>query len=378
MKIAYIGIKGLPSKGGAERVVEAIVRRLASQHDLTVYCSQHYTTPGTSIPGVRLIRLPCFTGKYSHMTSFDFLAAWHAVLHGDYDLIHLHTIEASFVLPILRSRYKVITTAHARHSAVKVNPLNRVSDKWGPVSTTLMSLMEIPYATLSNAMTSVSEQNARELSQSFHKRVRYIPNGVDREPEVNLDAARAILDRYQIKEGSYLIFAAGRIMASKGGHLLVEALESVPTHYRLVMIGDSANADGYSRGDNSHSDRKVILIPFIADKTSLLGLLKLSHLFIFPSVREAMSMMLLEAASVGVPILCSDIPGNTAVLPEHALYFRSQDVQDLREKLEWALGHAEEMRALGEKAQEHVLKNYSWDEIVLQYDRLYAEVGRIG
>jgi glycosyltransferase involved in cell wall biosynthesis len=374
LKIAYIGIKGLPSKGGAERVVEAIVRRLAAKHDLRVYCSKHYTAPEARIPGVKLIRLPCFTGKYTHMTSFDFLAAWHAVLHGDYDLIHLHCIEASFVLPILRSKYKVITTAHGRHNASPVMNRDGVPDKWGTIPTAIMNLMEIPYAVLSSAMTSVSETNASELSNRFHKPVRFIPNGVDREPDVDLEAARAILNRYKIEEGSYLFFATSRVLRSKGGLLLQQALEGLPTDYRLIMVGDQINGVSNTKNRNPNTRQESIYLPFIGDKATLMGLLKLSRLFIFPSSREAMSMMLLEAASVGVPIVCSDIPGNVAILADRALYFSNQDVEDLQKKISWAIGHPEEMAILGERAQAQVKQKFLWDGIVNQYDRLYEEV----
>ena len=51
MKIAYIGIKGLPAKGGVERVVEAIVDRLREKNELTVYCNSRYTPEGTESPG---------------------------------------------------------------------------------------------------------------------------------------------------------------------------------------------------------------------------------------------------------------------------------------------------------------------------------------
>ena len=36
-KIAFMGVKGLPSKGGAERVVEAIVSSLKDDLDIYVY-----------------------------------------------------------------------------------------------------------------------------------------------------------------------------------------------------------------------------------------------------------------------------------------------------------------------------------------------------
>jgi len=85
-------------------------------------------------------------------------------------------------------------------------------------------------------------------------------------------------------------------------------------------------------------------------------------------------MMLLEAASVGTPILCSDIPENVTVLPEQALFFVSANTTDLQEKLAWALEHPTEMTQLGQAAQTWVQKTYDWQEIVQQYEQLYQEV----
>ena len=86
-------------------------------------------------------------------------------------------------------------------------------------------------------------------------------------------------------------------------------------------------------------------------------------------------MMLLEAASLGAPIVCSDIPANTAVLPEQALYFRSGDADDLADKMRWALEHPMEMPRLGQQAQSWVRASFSWDQIAEQYDQLYQNLG---
>ena len=113
MRIAYLGIKGLPSRGGAERVVEALVTRMpALGIKPIVYCDQQYTPAGFSLRGVELIRRPALPGKYLRSTSLDLFAALHAVSVGRYDLIHLHNAEAGFVLPLLRSRYCVVSTSH--------------------------------------------------------------------------------------------------------------------------------------------------------------------------------------------------------------------------------------------------------------------------
>jgi glycosyltransferase involved in cell wall biosynthesis len=308
------------------------------------------------------------------MTSLDFLAAWHALLVGDYDLVHLHNIEACFILPILRLKYKVISTAHARHYISSAYDRHYFPDKWGWFSTILMHLMEFPYAGLSNALTSVSQRNAIDLDNRFHRSITYVPNGVDLDPQVDLDSARSILDSHQLTAGEYVIFATGRMIPFKGAHLLLEALDGFDRNYRLLMVGDLTNSADYEQKLRKLSDGRVIYIPFLNERAILLGLLQLSRLFIFPSTQEAMSMMLLEAASIGVPILCSNIPGNVAVLPEQALHFLSRDVNDLREKLSWALDHRKEMKALGLKAQAHVQQNFSWDQIAKQYNHLYQEV----
>lgn len=86
MKIAYLGSKGLPSKSGTERVLEAIVLRLASQHELTIYCDSQYTPSNYHVPGVRLIRIPSIPGKHLRATVLFLLSAIHALLFGRYDL----------------------------------------------------------------------------------------------------------------------------------------------------------------------------------------------------------------------------------------------------------------------------------------------------
>jgi hypothetical protein len=113
MKIAYMGIKGLPSKAGADRVVEAIFSRLDKEkHELTVYCSSRVVAPDTQVPGVRLIRIPVLKGKLLHAVSLFFFSALHALCFGDYDLVHLHQAEGGVVIPLLRLRFKVIGTSH--------------------------------------------------------------------------------------------------------------------------------------------------------------------------------------------------------------------------------------------------------------------------
>ena len=365
IKVAYLGIKGLPSKGGAERVVEAIVGQLASQIQPTVYCGRDYTPADYRALPVRLIRLPTLPGKHLRPLSLFVLSALHALLRGDYDVVHLHNAEACFMAPLLRLRFRVLATSHGQAYA---------RGKWGPGARFLISLSDYFFIRVPHAVTSVSHPLARLYRSRYGREVRYLPNGVDRYPVTDVPAARATLSAHGV-QGPYLIFVAGRIDPTKGCHLLIEAFQRVQTDWPLVVVGDSGTVPAYGEELRRLADSRVRFIPFVASKAEILGLMEQAQLLIFPSLVEAMSMVLLEAASLGVPLVASDIPENTSILKEpHCLYFRSGEVGDLAQKLVYALAHPAAMQARGQAARLWVQRRFSWETIAGQYAELYREL----
>jgi len=364
MRIAYLGSKGLPSKSGTERVVEAIVSRLTDDHDISVYCDSRYTPKGTKVEGVHLIRIFTLKGKHTQATSLFFLSALHALLC-QYDVIHVHGVDACFILPILRLKYRVISTAHGTWGRL-------MRDKWGKVAQFLLRLMEYPFVYLSNYATSVSCPDADYLKARYKRNVIYIPNGVDDGIQFNLKKAGNKLLQVSLEPENYLMFAAGRIDPTKGCHLVLEALNHLGNSYKLAIVADLNQVPSYSDHLREIADKKqVVFIPPISDRELLFGMVKLARLFIFPSTHEGMSMMLLEAASLQAAIICSDIPENKIVMQDNVLYFRSGNVIDLADKIQWALDHPDEMSSLGQKASTHVKDTLTWEKIAKQYEEIY-------
>lgn len=367
MKIAILGIKGLPSKGGAERVVEAIVHRLKSKHEISVYTRNLYTPKDTRITGLDLVHIPCLPGKHFRALSYFIISAFHALFVGRYDLIHIHNAEACFVVPLLRLRYRVIATSHG--------PAYE-RQKWGGVARLLIQAMDYFFINYPNILTSVSLPMVEIYKKKWNQDVLYIPNGVDDALPIDEKASDDLLLKTGIKE-PYILFSAGRIDSTKGCHIVIEAFKSLDTRLNLLIVGDIQTDPAYSARlkKEARSDSRIHFIPFVAEKGTIFGMVANAKLFIFPSEVEAMSMALLEAASLAIPIVCSDIPANTAVLRnEHVLFFKSSSANDLKEKLEWALQHQYEMRLMGLKAQEFVRKEFSWDSIARQYEELYESL----
>lgn len=371
MKVAYIGIKGLPSKGGAERVVEALVTRMPRWGiSPYVYCDAEYTLKDTRLEGVQLIRLPTVKGKYLRSASLDLFAALHAVRSGEYDLIHLHNVEASFVLPLLRLRYKVMSSSHG-------GAYWRA--KWGPLAKQMIRLMDIPFMKLSNLVTSVSRVDALDLTRRFGRAVLYIPNGVGEEYTPDLDGAGLILAQHGLKPDGYLLFVAGRIEPTKGAHLAIEAVNAI-NELPLLVVGDDRHVPEYGARLREMASTCIRFQPFVDDPRIVFGLVAQSVCFIFPSSVEAMSMALLEAAALGTPILCSDIPANREILQNDGCYFESENVQSLTYQLQWLLAHRSQSRETSRQAQQRIGRDYAWDAIAERYAKLYQSLtfGQLG
>lgn len=367
-KIAYIGIKALPANAGVDTVVEKLVGRLdRSRYEPVVYVNAALVPAGTIMPGVRLVRIRTLPGKFFNAPLLFLLSALHALFLGNYDLINVHSVETCFVLPLLRLRYKVIATAHGLLS--KEPPQ---LSKWGRFKP-LLRLTELPFTYLTNTRTSVSKPDQEYLEATYHRPVHYLPNGID-ELHPDLDKARALLAEHGLEPGRYIIFTAGRIVPRKGCHFVLEALRQMDADVKLLVVGDTSQVPEYTQQLLALADERVRFAGFIASKELLFGLIALARLFVFPTTYEAMAITMLEVAALRTQLIASDIPENRVVLQEHALYFKSADVADLRTRMEWALSHEAEMKELAAGAYKHVVQHYHWPTIIGAYQRLYDEL----
>lgn len=68
----------------------------------------------------------------------------------------------------------------------------------------------------------------------------------------------------------------------------------------------------------------------------------------------------------------SDIPENTEVVHEKAMWFKKGNAVDLQKKLQTLLGDSELVKKYKKEAAPYILERYSWDIVVDQMLRIYA------
>jgi glycosyltransferase involved in cell wall biosynthesis len=357
-KIAVIGVKGLPPFGGAANVVDNLIDQLSAKYEFTIYATASATNHKGPYKGATQIIMRKFPIPGLNVLYYYIASAFHAVFVRRYDGIHLHQMDGAFILLLLRLKYKVIATSHG---------ITYTNTKWSKWIHPYFKINEWFQAHLSNALTVVS----RSLISHYNKmipveKINYIPNGIT---TLSLADTRTA-------NGDYILFSAGRIIPIKGLHLLLSALRQIGFNGKLIVLGDLTQHKKYAAEVIALSNGlDVEFKGMIKEKSLLNAYISNARLFIFPSTIEAMSMMLLEVASLQTPVVCSDIVQNTDIFArDEMLFFQSESEADLAAKITWALANAGEMTAFAEKAFERLKAQYLWSHIAEQYDIVFKRV----
>ncbi len=355
-RVAVIGLKGLPAFGGAATVGENIIEQLKDKYDFTVYAVSSHTDLKTGeYNGYKQIVFKKIPFKRLNTLYYYILSALHAVFLGKYDLIHLHHRDAAFIMLLLKIRYKVIMTTHGSFF---------IRPKWKKYSK-YFSFNEKYFVKYANIITCVSKNEQRLYIENVGIEPIYIPNGINDDLK--------IIQRNESLKDYYIFFGAGRIIKTKGCEIMLKAFNILNYKGKILIAGDLEQTIDYKNEIlNLSKNLNVEFLGLIKDKKVLLNLLHNSKLFIFPSNKEAMSMMLLEAASVKTPIICSDIIENKDIFNDkEVLFFKTDDEKDLADKIQWALVNYDEMLLKSERAYIKLKENYTWEKIANEYSKLY-------
>ncbi len=357
LNIAVIGLKGLPAFGGAANVGENIINQLKKEYNFTVFSVSSHAGSDYKNDNVEQYIFKTFFIKKLNVLFYYIKSCLYVLFNKRFDLIHLHHTDGAFILPLLRLRYKVIVTSHARPQE---------HEKWSKIVNFFFKINEKLTFSLANSITVVSKPLQDVYKRYYKRETLFIPNGID------LNLANIVSDKYNNKE-SYVLFAAGRIISSKGLHLLLEALRNLNYKGKLVVAGDTNQVKEYKQKINKLSKGlNVEFVGLIKEKKDLLSLIKNADYFIYPTLYEAMSIMLFEVALMKTPIICSDISANVAVFnDDDVVFFKSNDVDSLTSVLKNVFVDTNAFKDRIEHTYNTLKNNYEWNKIAKDYSNLY-------
>jgi len=184
----------------------------------------------------------------------------------------------------------------------------------------------------------------------------------------HLTARGAVFRRRHRLHGPMLLYG-GRIDPGKGCEELIEYFNGY-----VSGGGDATLALMGIKLMSLPEDPHVRFAGLLSDRERVQAL-EAATVVACPSPHESLSLLALEALSVGTPILCN---ARSEVLVEHCvrsnggLYYASRD--EFVECLTLLMGDANLRAAMGRNGREYVRRNYRWDIVLGKYERVFAKL----
>lgn len=141
---------------------------------------------------------------------------------------------------------------------------------------------------------------------SKEEKIYAIPNGVE------------FYDTYQHKSLPTniinLCYIANFYSRIKGHRFLVEALDRLPTRYRLTFIGTGVlESDIKRQVSNLNLDQRVKFLGF-QNHAVIKQIMNEINLFVMPSLNESFGLAAAEAMANGIPVVGSDVGGLSEII----------------------------------------------------------------
>lgn len=274
------------------------------------------------------------------------------------DVLQIHGIWSGHSFAALRmaSRFgkPAIVSAHGmldrwalRHSRWKKIPYSALVERRG-----------LERATCFRALTRVEVENYRAFG--LNAPVAVLPNGIAAPERVS---PAGFLRQYPHLSGKKILLFLGRLHRKKGVDLLVSAWREVSVKFpdaHLVIAGPDDGAFDTLPAEASGS---ITVCGLLAGEMKWSALAAASA-FTLPSFSEGLSMAILEALWMGLPVLITRECNFREIEPLECTFLIQPSVSSIAHGIEAVLRCTEcELRKRGEVGAAFVRERYSWPAI---------------
>ena len=284
------------------------------------------------------------------------------------DVVHTHGwgtyLEGLFAARIAR----VPVVIHGEHGTDQLNWLRRrMAYRLGMVGT--------------DKVLTVCENMRRRFIEKYHippEKISTIRNGVD---------TRAFQEDKELREQKrhelgfeakdIVVGTIGRLCYEKNYETLLKAVARLAPKYNnfsLLIIGEGA--DRACLVDLATTLGIQNRVRFLGNRDDTLGLLNAMDIFVLTSRSEGLPNTLLEAMSVGVPVVTTNVGGIPEVITNTACGYLvdPNDPKTFAEMLDQLVGSAELRFYIGRAGRDHVLSQFSLGTMVAEYENTYTQL----
>ncbi|KAJ4857580.1 PIGA (GPI anchor biosynthesis) domain-containing protein [Trichoderma breve] len=176
------------------------------------------------------------------------------------------------------------------------------------------------------------------------------------------------------------IVVISRLFYNKGTDLLTAAIPRILENHpntRFIIAGS---------GPKAIDLEQMIETNVLQDRVEMLGSIRhedvrdvmtRGHIYLHPSLTEAFGTVIVEAASCGLYVVCTQVGGIPEVLPSHMTTFAKPEEDDIVAATGKAITAMRAGKIRTEKFHDEVKKMYSWSNVAMRTERVGYNGSRI-
>lgn len=289
--------------------------------------------------------------------------------NNNYQFVHCHSPIGGVVSRLAAITYrkrglKVIYTAHGFHffkgaplkNWILFYPIEKICSNWTDV------------------LITINNEDFNIANDKFKaNNVIYVPGiGVHvdeiQNQKIDIDSMRKELG---LKSDDYVIMSIGQISIRKNQKVIIEAISLInnpKVKYVIVGFGELEEELQNLANKLNVIDRVI----FTGYRQDAKALLHCADLFAFPSLQEELPASLMEAMSVGLPVVCSDIRGNNDLIENDigGYLCNSNDYKSFAKKIDYLLNNKDIALKMGKYNQNNIL-NYDTKVVIDEMKNIY-------
>jgi glycosyltransferase involved in cell wall biosynthesis len=372
-----------PHVGGYEKIVYELSRRLVQKgYEIDILtCNTERALAYEELDDIHIYRLPCWNALNSVYpipkpcpTSFRILRR---LLRKNYDVINTQTrfFITSF-LGLIFAKLKRIPLVHTEHGARHSIVSNKVVDLIGRTYDHTIGSLIVKSARIN---IGVSEAACEFLKHLGATTIQLIHDGIDttifkKKEDTNY---RQTLD---ISDAAVVITFVGRLIYAKGVQDLISAFSKIKDttpEVKLLIVGDGPYRAELEKLAQQTNYVSSILFLGQRNQDEVIDVLSATDIFVNPSYSEGLGISVMEAASIGLPIIATDVGGTGEIIADYktGILIKATNTSQLEQKLRELLTNTQLRKELGANARISVEQKFDWDKITQDWIEIFEELG---
>jgi glycosyltransferase involved in cell wall biosynthesis len=286
------------------------------------------------------------------------------ILHiHEYDVIHTNTVFSPMVsLVHWLCRLRKIPYIITPHGMLEPWALSYKGWK----KKLYLNLVEQPLIKKSSAIQVIANAEAGNVKTLGFKQSVTIPNGIHQKDFTTLPDAEIFYQQFPATRHKKLILFLGRIDPKKGLDLLAPAFAQVHNNFpetHLIVAGP--NSTGFLTTVQNYFAQANCLdaVTFTGMLTGEIkyAALAAASLYVAPSYSEGFSISVLEGMASGLPCVITTGCNFPEAEQANAAYVVDIQTREIASSLNHCLSHPQDAEAIGLRARDFILKNYTWE-----------------